>query len=247
LNIRKKNHVWNWNKKEKNLLKDIMKPHPQLVHAICESTIAYARKLKLELKRNVKVQWYIQAYIKCQRGMGDILFRCSPCLYNKEWYDWALFRDPSKTEQNQNGEGTFVGKILGFIKYVGKGSLTYNHVTVEGKTSEEIANIEDPTLYVVVHAERDYTKYKYIEDRLFKKITLTGPDELYILPAHTSIVGPLIAVPDFESEEITSQTNFIITVGRHKWGNFFRRLVEKKASVDDGLEYLSDDNEENAW
>ena len=146
---KKKSHVWNWNKKEKNLLKDIMKPHPQLVHAICESSIAYARKLKLEQKRNVKVKWYIQAYIKCQKGMGDILFRCSPCLCNKEWYDWALFRDPSKPEQNLNGEGTFVGKILGFIKYVGKGSLTYKHVTIEGKTSEEIANIEDPTLYVL--------------------------------------------------------------------------------------------------
>ena len=115
------------------------------------------------------------------------------------------------------------------------------------KTSEEIANIEDPTLYVVVHAEKDYSKYKYIEDRFFKKITLTGPDELYILQAHTSIVGPLIAVPDFESEETTSQTNFIITVGRHKWGNFFRRFVKMKAYEDDGLEYESDGSDDNAW
>ena len=140
-----------------------------------------------------------------------------------------------------------MGKILGFIKYVGKGSLNYKHVTVEGKTREEIANIEDPTLYVVVHAEKCYSKYKYIEDRFFKKITLTSPDQLYILPAHTSIMGPLIAVPDFESEETTSQTNFIITVGRHKWGNFFRRFVNMKACEDDGLEYESDDNEENVW
>jgi hypothetical protein len=111
-------------------------------------------------KRKIKVKMFTEAKVTCQSGRSFI-FRCSPSINNSQWYDWAMFRDPSS--ENEYGQGSLLGRILGFVQFWGKGFLTYNHVHIQRKTVDTIKELSDDTMYVVVHAETGYTKYDHLQ------------------------------------------------------------------------------------
>ena len=236
----KKHYSYNWNDKSKNMLRDIHRPHPQLIHALGESSVSFCRKLKIMRNRQFNVKWYTEARVQCNSGASH-LFRCNPCINGSEWYDWALLRDPSSN--NEYGKGSFLGRIMGFVSFSGKGSLTYNHVDVQRKSAMSIKDCIDDTVYVVVHAETSYTRYQHLQKMFVKRIQLENCEDLYILPAKASILGPALVVPDMETMTDASSTDFIAAMGRHKWGNYFLRYSKmQRHQRENNEEYESDED-----
>jgi hypothetical protein len=108
----------------------------------------------------------------------------------------------------------------------------------------------DDTVYVVVHAETSYTRYQHLQKMFVKRIQLENYEDLYILPAKASILGPALVVPDMETMTDVSSTDFIATMGRHKWGNYFLRYSKmQRHQRENNEEYESDEDSycEDQW
>ena len=238
----RKTCTFRWHDSNKNHLQDIFSPHPHLIHGLGESSLAYCKKLGITSKRKFDVKMFTEAKVTCQSGR-PYLFRCSPSMNNSEWYDWAMFRDPSS--ENEYGQGSFLGRILGFVQFLGKGSLTYNHVQIQRKTADTIKELSDDTMYVVVHAETGYTKYDHLQKTFIKRIQLEDNNGIWILPAKASILGPALVIPDMEDLSNASSTDFIAVMGRHKWGSYFHGYSKKLRHVSEtGNSYESDNDED---
>ena len=139
---------------------------------------------------------------------------------------------------------------MGFVTFSGKGSLTYNHVDVQRKSAMSLKDCIDDTVYVVVHAETSYTRYQHLQKMFVKRIQLENCEDLYILPAKASILGPALVVPDMETMTDVSSTDFIATMGRHKWGNYFLRYSKmQRHQRENNEEYESDEDSycEDQW
>ena len=105
-------------------------------------------------------------------------------------------------------------------------------------------------MYVVVHAEKSYKRYQHLQKMFLKRIQLEKIEDLYILPAKASILGPALVVPDMETMTDASSKDFIAAMGRHKWGNYFLRYSKmQRHKRENNEEYESDEDSycEDQW
>jgi hypothetical protein len=89
-----------------------------------------------------------------------------------------------------------------------------------------VRTTDDDTMYALVQCEEGNLKYEYLAKHFVKKIKLGPKDQLYIIPI-TSIVGPLLCIPNILSEGVVSEDQFLVTMAYHKWGKYFIHFCEK--------------------
>ena len=239
-------HSMKWKDPDKDCSIDA---HPHVYYAIIKYFKDARTKLGIKSsKYTMQVQCFTEAKIRCTTSGYDdnVLFRCSPNYRDSEWYDFALIRMP-KTLAMANGD-TCVGKILCFIKYTNKGSLTFKHVEAQGLSKQSALDAHDDTLYVVVHLETKFTKHRYLEKKLIHRVSLQSKKDLYILPIGC-IVGPLLVVPDILDEDRASDQDFLVCAAREKWGHYFRCYSNKLRSERENfaIDDEEDDCQDDSW
>ncbi len=104
-------------------------------------------------------------------------------------------------------------RIHGFFQYKTSGLLT-NALLGDGKSVEEIAasNEHNNSMYDVIHAAKNLN-YSKIEDKFITSFQLGGDEKHHYIVSVDSIVGPLMAVPNFDGDE-----HCYITVTPYKIG-----------------------------
>jgi hypothetical protein len=84
----------------------------------------------------------------------------------------------------------------------------------------------DDTMYMLVQCEEGFTEYQDLTKTFVKRITLQSQENLHIIPIGC-IIGPLLVVPDIIKKDVVSKNDFIVAMGYHKWGSYFRHFCMK--------------------
>ncbi len=78
-------------------------------------------------------------------------------------------------------------------------------------------------MYVVIHAAKKHLDYSEIEENFITSFQLRGDEKHHYIVSVDSIVGPLMAVPNFDGDE-----HCYITVTLYKnWNTYFNRFISK--------------------
>ena len=264
---------YTWKSNDKNKLADLFEPSKQLVYALGRMAHAWADMIGAKSSDTLNVECFTELTLPIRinddSDTKNILFRCSPNMFGKEWYDFALIRLPKAMEKNsktglweerENGD-TAAAKILGFVRYP-KEALTYKKVQALRLDKGIISSTADETLYAVVHCEGGHLKYEYLAKNFIRKISLMDKTQIFIVPVGC-ILGPLLVVPDVTQTRAgdpkVSQKNFIVAPAHHKLGSYFDRWSMKlrlerenqgkkrKKSDDQTKGNLKDDLDKNYW
>ena len=219
-------HDIKWLDENRNILKT--KPSPMIPYAIGYHHAARSREFKLRRDhQSVEVECYTQATVPCKSGdnLKSVLFRCTPDLNGREWYDFALVKFPSTREHVH--DFTCAARIMGFFRYKSLEAFSFKKIEVDQLDYEQAQVTTDDTLYVILQCEEGYMTYKHIENNFLRKIKIQNTSELYIYPAGC-IVGPLLAVPNIVDQKTVSKNEFIVCSGYHKWGMYFKRFSVRR-------------------
>ena len=185
------------------------------IHAgIRQGLIGWARKVNYE--GSYKVTGYTSVTVKAR--CGNIIYRATEFLHNKQRCDWALVRDP-ETDRH------FIGQIYGFFRYVTPGFPSYKLVKVDNLTKEEIKEkgLTDDTLYVALWGSETYIKEETLLKHIATPFDMEKKAPVYVLPAST-IVRPLAVVPGYGAEESRS---FINVLPKKEWSGIFKSVIEE--------------------
>ena len=216
-----------WKNTTKQKISNIIKPHPLIHFALGRAAIKYAQNAGLSVSQSFDIEGFTSLTVPIHYGddkTTDVRFKCTPMEYDKEWYDFALIRMP-KTIDKENGD-TCVAKVLGFFQYKSRGCLTFKKVMVENKPIQQAMTSMDDTMYMLVQCEEGFTEYQDLTKTFVKRITLQSQENLHIIPIGC-IIGPLLVVPDIIKKDVVSKNDFIVAMGYHKWGSYFRHFCMK--------------------
>lgn len=218
--------TYSWKNEEKQKISHLHKPNPVIAKSLGLIAIRHAQLMKISVNQSFTVECFTEASIPIPVGGStkNQLFRCSPMFYGSEWYDFAMVRLP-KTKEKPNGD-VCAARVISFLQYKDKSSLTFKKVECMNLDSDQVRTTDDDTMYALVQCEEGNLKYEYLAKHFVKKIKLGPKDQLYIIPI-TSIVGPLLCIPNILSEGVVSEDQFIVTMAYHKWGKYFVHFSEK--------------------
>ena len=195
--------VWEWKVKNK------------LQHHVNKEMIGAVSKNMSDngYKKKFSIRGYTCAKIK--HAGGKLLLRCAPTYRGFEWYDFCMVK--------YNDADESPAKILGFFQYQITGILMPELVD-QGHSIEDIAsqNMTDFSLYAVVRSAKKYLSYKEIASKFTTTFELgIGQEYLYILNAD-SILGPLLAVPNFDG----NNNEYVTAAPYRDWGKYFTKFIE---------------------
>jgi hypothetical protein len=151
---------------------------------------------------------------------GTVIYRANEYYRGRKWYDWALMQDPIRPQF------TYIGNIVGFVRYTTRGFPTYKLIEMDGLQPEEIEvdNTRDDTLYVVFRASKECFSEEQLEGRMTTPFEIQGSDQGYIYPV-TCIKKPLLVVRDIGS---CNARKYLHCMPQHRWGTIFRNLIREK-------------------
>ena len=153
-----------------------------------------------------------------------LLFRCAPTFRGTEWYDFCMV--------NYENMGQSPALILGFFQYKTPGIPTPSLIDDQHSVEEiKLQNMVDYSMYAVVRSAEKYLSYDDISQNFTHDFKLgVGDEYLYIVNVE-SILGPLIAVPNFGG----SKNEFITACPYRQWSDYFSLYIEEcKENRDQG-------------
>ena len=236
-----------WKDADKRRIRHAFRISPVIKYVLGRSAIAYSQKLRLDVERSFKITGYTSLKVPIETGSErttDTIFRCNPMIGESEWYDFCLLRLP-KTKECDNGD-TCIARIFAIVKYETLGCPTFKHVEVEDMTVDQILTSRDDTYYLLVQCEDGFTEYRDLTKTFVKRITLQTYDLMHIVPVGC-IIGPVLSIPDILDEGVVSTDEFIVAMGHHKWGGYFKHYskVLRERRENDAHSSNSDEENEN--
>ena len=228
-----------WKDDEKQKLSSQYKPNPIIAKSLGIIAIRHAQIMRVSVTQHFCVECFTEASIPLKSGeeTKNHLFRCTPRYHGSEWYDFAMVKLP-KTKEKPNGD-CCAARIISFLRYPEKTSLTFKKVECQSLTSEEAKSTRDDTMYALIQCEVGHLKYDYLSKDFVKKIILGPSDQLFIIPI-SSIVGPLLCIPNILDEDVVSNDQYLVAMAYHKWGKYFINF-SKTVKEKYGDNELSDD------
>ena len=193
-----------------------IQPNVMLASTIARYSMKYSSNANAPAVSSIKLDCYTTARI------GKHTYRATPMWKGEEWYDWISVRFP-----DSQGEGLSVnciGRLLGFVRYKTKDSLTYKKMELDKLSLQQARELEDDTLYIIVHCQTSIFKFQHLQKTFIRRYELTDIADTYMLPA-CMINGPLLCIPNFLSEDTVSTDQFLAILPRHKMGYFFKHYM----------------------
>ena len=196
-----------------------------------------------------KYEWYgtlmitgwTKASIPCNLDgtRKSVSFHANEFVLGRAWYDWCMV--PFLEDNMDPEDAACPAKIYGFFKFTTPGTPTPYLVEDQRYSPQHIRheNMEDDTLYAVVHSASDYLPMYEIENEFISPFKLGSVKKcLYIVDAW-SILGPLSVFPDVGGDG----KKYFAEIPKRKWGRYFGDLV--KVTGDNSSDSQSDNDEEH--
>lgn len=211
----------------------------QFVHkTIADASIKYCLNRDMDCAANLNIQGFTSAVI------GGCRYRSTPYWKGEEWYDWAVVKFPPTVDSA--GGDSCICRVMGFFQYMTPGCMTYKNQESVSTPPEELVGCLDDTLYAVLHCQKKYFSYSRLQSQFIRKFKMMDPSGMYILPARC-IRCPLLVVPDIESSDTVSLTDYIAVLPRHKMGAYWTYYVQEQITVQEGDDVTTaQDNEDDS-
>ena len=125
---------------------------------------------------------------------------------------------------NYENMGQSPALILGFFQYKSTGIPTPHLIDSQYSLQEiQSQKMVDYSMYAVVRSAEKYLSYEDISKNFTNEFKLgVGDEYLYIVNVE-SILGPLLAIPNFGG----SKNQFITACPYRQWSNYFSNYIEE--------------------